>query len=81
VCPELRDPAVAMKTLVLIPVVHEGGDECPFFGILIVKLYEMLVLIRCPGFNFAFFRVEVFLLDFEVDFDAVKALDRFAKLS
>lgn len=61
---ELRYPAIAMETLVLIPVVHERGNQCPFFGVLIVKLYEMLVLIWGPGFNFAFFGVKVLLFDF-----------------
>lgn len=78
---ELWDSAVTMKALILIPIVHERSNESPFFGILIVKLYKMLVLIGCPSFYFTLFGVQVFLFDLKIDFDAIKALDRFAKLS
>ena len=78
---KLRDSAVAMEALIFIAVVHEGGDDCPFFGVFIVELGQSLVLIRGPSFNFTFFGVEVLLFDFQIDFNTIKALNGFAKLS
>lgn len=78
---ELGDPSVAMETLIFVSVDHEGGDDGPFFGVFVVELYEVLIFFRGPGFNFAFFGVEVFLFDFEIDLESVKALDGFAELS
>ena len=60
---ELGNPAVAVEALILVSIDHEGSDDCPFFGVFVVKVNEVLIFFRGPCFYFPFFGVEVFLLD------------------
>ena len=41
----------------------------------------MLIFLGSPCLHFPFFGVEVLLLDLEVDFESIEALDRLEKLS
>ena len=78
---KLGDPSVTVKALILVPVGHKGGDDCPFFREIVVKLDEKFIFFGSPCLNFPFFGVKVLLLDLEVDFEPVEALDRLEKLS
>ena len=64
---ELREPTIAVKTLVLVAVLHEAGDFCPLLGIGLVELQELVVLLAGPGFDLTLLDVLVFLADFHVD--------------
>lgn len=78
---KLGDSAVAVQALVFVTIVHEGSDECPFLGVLVIELDQVLVFFGSPSFDFTFFGVQVLLFDLEIDFDSIKALNGFAKLS
>lgn len=78
---ELGDSSVAVETLVLVSVGHEGSDDCPLFGEVLVKLNEVLILFGSPGLNLSLLGVEVLLFDLETDLEAVKAFDRLGELS
>lgn len=64
---QLGEPAVAMETLVLISVLHEGGNVAPSLGVLLVEFEQLVVFLCAPGFDFPFGDVLVFLLNFHAD--------------
>ena len=77
----LRDSPVAMQTLVFVAVVHEGSDNCPFFGMFAIEIQEDGILLLGPGFDFSLFGVQVLLLDFHADSHSIGPLDRHSILS
>lgn len=68
---QLRQSPIPVQALVLISVVHERGDLCPFFGELLVELEKLVILFIGPRFDSPFGHLLVFLLDFHVDHLAV----------
>ena len=70
-----------MEALVLVPVGHEGGNDCPFLRKIVVELDEVLILLGSPCLDFPFFGVQVLLLDFQIDLESIEALNRLAELS
>ena len=67
----LRDAAVAVEALVFVAVAHEGGDEGPALGVLLVEGNELLVLLLGPGLDSALLAELVLLFDLEGHFVAV----------
>lgn len=66
-CAHLGEPAVAMEALVFVSVLHEVGDEGPFFGVLLVEGEEVLVFVGRPCFDFAFFDEEGLLFNLKLE--------------
>jgi hypothetical protein len=55
-----------MQALVLVSVIHEGGNLCPLFRELLVKLKKLVILFISPGFDSPLGYLLVLLLNFHV---------------
>lgn len=64
---QLRESSVSMEALVLISIIHERSNLCPFFGELLVKVKKLIILLICPCFHSSLGDLMILLLDFHID--------------
>ena len=78
---QLGDPPIAVQTLVLVAVLHEGGNKCPLFGVQAIEVQQDGIFFLRPGLYPPLSGMRALLFYFHVDPHPIMPLNGHSILS